>query len=110
MPSIPPLSMGIAATRASMLEKEAWFYDHLQILQGSVVPRCYGLFEAPLEWNKTKSLVHPTTNTVWKSAPTLWWKEQNESYVKPNHIVILLLERLSSDHPPYMQLMPEADR
>ena len=33
VPSVPPLSMRIAATRALMLEKEAWFYECLQILQ-----------------------------------------------------------------------------
>ena len=64
LPSIPPLLVRVAATRAMMLEKEAWFYDRLQILQGSIVPRCYSLFEAPMKWSKIKTLVPPMMNAV----------------------------------------------
>lgn len=109
-PSVPPLSMRMAATRAVMLEKEAWFYDHLQILQGSVIPRCYGLFEATLDWSKIEFLVHPDTNTVLKAEYAQWWENRNENIMKPNRIVILLLERLSTVHLPNDEPMSDADR
>ncbi|KAI0316661.1 hypothetical protein OF83DRAFT_1172675 [Amylostereum chailletii] len=33
------------------LDREAWFYEHMESLQGSVVPRCFGYFEAGLPKN-----------------------------------------------------------
>lgn len=47
--SLPPLVAKIAGMRyTSDITREAWFYDELEALQGSVVPRCFGLFEAVL--------------------------------------------------------------
>ncbi|KAH8104187.1 hypothetical protein DFH11DRAFT_193641 [Phellopilus nigrolimitatus] len=45
--SLPPLVIKLAApNRNRWLAREAWFYDELATLQGSVVPRCYGWFTA----------------------------------------------------------------
>lgn len=57
---IPPLVIKIAArTKNKNLAREAWFYDEMQSLQGVVIPRCYGWFEAPLP--------EGTTFTPWEN-------------------------------------------
>ncbi|KAH8103184.1 hypothetical protein DFH11DRAFT_318001 [Phellopilus nigrolimitatus] len=44
---LPPLVIKLAApNRNRWLAREAWFYDELATLQGSVVPQCYGWFAA----------------------------------------------------------------
>ena len=44
---IPPLVAKIGArSKNKRIAREAWFYDELQTLQGVMVPRCYGCFEA----------------------------------------------------------------
>lgn len=46
--ALPPLVVKIARRcRRGHLAREAWFYDELHELQWSVIPRCYGWFEAP---------------------------------------------------------------
>ena len=35
------------------ITREAWFYDEMESLQGVVVPRCYGWFEAELTEGQT---------------------------------------------------------
>ena len=46
---IPPLAVKIAyRSKNKRIAREAWFYEELQTLQGVVVPRCYGCFEARL--------------------------------------------------------------
>ena len=46
---IPPLVAKIGArSKNKRIAREAWFYDELQTLQGVMVPRCYGCFEARL--------------------------------------------------------------
>ncbi|KZV85872.1 hypothetical protein EXIGLDRAFT_841161 [Exidia glandulosa HHB12029] len=47
--SFPPLVVKVArSTRCMSMAREAWFYDHLECLQGVVIPRCYGWFELKL--------------------------------------------------------------
>lgn len=46
---IPPLVVKISRRhRVPWLAQEAWFYEEIECLQGSVAPYCYGLFEAEL--------------------------------------------------------------
>ncbi|KZV85873.1 hypothetical protein EXIGLDRAFT_775141 [Exidia glandulosa HHB12029] len=48
----PPLVVKVVRPgRCMSLAREAWFYDHLECLQGVVLPRCYGWFEleSPLD-------------------------------------------------------------
>ncbi|EIN07998.1 hypothetical protein PUNSTDRAFT_144462 [Punctularia strigosozonata HHB-11173 SS5] len=48
--SLPPLVAKVAGMRYTPhITREAWFYDELEALQGSVIPRCFGLFEAVLQ-------------------------------------------------------------
>lgn len=46
---VPPLVVKISRRhRVPWLAREAWFYEEIECLQGSVAPYCYGLFEAEL--------------------------------------------------------------
>ncbi|KAF9505056.1 hypothetical protein BS47DRAFT_581164 [Hydnum rufescens UP504] len=46
---LPPLVLKVARSkRRAEIGREAWFYDELECLQGVVLPRCYGWFEAEL--------------------------------------------------------------
>lgn len=46
---VPPLVVKIARLhRLPWLTREAWFYEDMECLQGSVVPYCYGMFEMEL--------------------------------------------------------------
>lgn len=52
--ALPPLVVKVCRqSRCLSMGREAWFYDELEILQGVVVPRCYGWFELQLQdgWN-----------------------------------------------------------
>ncbi|KZV85876.1 hypothetical protein EXIGLDRAFT_236230 [Exidia glandulosa HHB12029] len=63
--SFPPLVVKVARReRFLSLAREAWFYDHLECLQGVVLPRCYGWFEMklPCEWDVAAWRTHPTSN------------------------------------------------
>jgi len=52
--SVPPLVVKFALRKRNKdMLREAWFYDELQSLQGTVVPRCYGYYEAKVPPNCT---------------------------------------------------------
>lgn len=71
----PPLVAKLAfATRAMDVAREAWFYNELESLQGSVIPRCYGLFRATLGANESISL----------SGYTPRWTGEENSYEYPD--------------------------
>lgn len=64
----PPLVIKIAArTKNKNLAREAWFYDEMQTLQGVVIPRCYGWFEAQLAEDTT--FVPWDTDDIERSFP-----------------------------------------
>ncbi|VDB94117.1 unnamed protein product [Peniophora sp. CBMAI 1063] len=47
---MPKLVVKIARwSCAALLAREAWFYNELHSLQGSVVPKCYGLYDCVLQ-------------------------------------------------------------
>ena len=44
---LPPLVLKVGRFNGrAAIAREAWFYDEMECLQGVVVPRCYGWFEA----------------------------------------------------------------
>ena len=46
---VPPLAIKFALrNRNKNILREVWFYEELQSLQGSVLPRCYGYFQATI--------------------------------------------------------------
>ena len=46
---LPPLVLKVGRfERRAEIAREAWFYDEMECMQGVIVPRCYGWFEAEL--------------------------------------------------------------
>lgn len=59
--NIPPMVIKVARkSYTKFIAREAWFYDELACLQGSVIPRCFGYFsvklsdDIALEWDETR--------------------------------------------------------
>ncbi|KAI0314184.1 hypothetical protein OF83DRAFT_469856 [Amylostereum chailletii] len=100
---IPPLVVKIAFTnRVEMLAREAWFYDEMESLQGSVIPRCYGWFEMDLRttspddapytifnWPKFAADPDPETETGELPHPML-----TERASRQDILSIIVLEKL----------------
>ena len=85
------------------MEREAYYYEHLEELQGSVIPRCYGHFQSvvapdlsvsvwPIERRRRQELgsVLNEYNEEWAEDG-----EDGEDHTGyPRVLIILLLERL----------------
>ncbi|KZV88098.1 hypothetical protein EXIGLDRAFT_773065 [Exidia glandulosa HHB12029] len=86
----PPLVVKVARReRCLSLAREAWFYDHLECLQGVVLPRCYGWFEMklPREWDVAAWREYPTSNRGTDAAegPTEFMEYATED-LRPHNI------------------------
>ncbi|KAA1470253.1 hypothetical protein DENSPDRAFT_928732 [Dentipellis sp. KUC8613] len=114
---IPPLVVKIARpNRTASLAREAWFYEDMECLQGVAVARCYGWFEAELPRNspahawKAKHVpredeeldVGGLENERSNGAPHGMLEDR---CWRPNHLSILLMERLGERIPPLDQPM-----
>ncbi|GJJ15366.1 hypothetical protein Clacol_009642 [Clathrus columnatus] len=102
---LPPLVIKISRyKRIEHMEKEAWFYEELEQIQGIAVPRCYGFFQARIEEGNEVS--------TWKADIAAESKEESysaclpapcdkipERPVDPTLLSILLLERLGERMP-----------
>lgn len=96
-----PLCVKIAfPSERAALSQEAWFYDDLQVVQGSVIPTCYGYFEETLPLDA--SLCHPEHCDRF---PT----RRDGQGVVPGRIGILLLERLSNEHLPLRHVFSQEE-
>ncbi|RDB20631.1 hypothetical protein Hypma_012256 [Hypsizygus marmoreus] len=75
--SVMPFVVKIAARKRNKnLFREAWFYDELQSLQGSTIPRCYGYFEAKLP--------EGCTFLPWKTVEDMYY-ERNAEELETGH-------------------------
>lgn len=85
------------------LSAEAWYYDDLQLVQGSAIPLCYGYFEATLP--TTAELALPEHAERFPTYPVTL--STNHALappdIVPGRIGILLLERLSDERLPLNQ-------
>ncbi|KAI0030983.1 hypothetical protein K488DRAFT_71785, partial [Vararia minispora EC-137] len=65
--SLPPLVVKVARRdRVGSLAREAWFYDEMECIQGSVIPRCYGWFELVLgDGDRVPVLEHFVKDKGW---------------------------------------------
>ena len=116
-------------------QQEAWFYDELACLQGSVIPRCFGYFSVKLsddiaiKWDETRpnpdfDLDYPQNRITGSSVTSLSQQTQMEYGIRglalgkfnaelmgdlcePDHFSFLLLERLSSEGLPGEPHSPE---
>ncbi|GJJ14382.1 hypothetical protein Clacol_008646 [Clathrus columnatus] len=99
---LPPLVAKVWRHRRSeTIEREAWFYEELEKVQGIAVPRCYGLFQTHIEWgtevlawNNKIDPNEPSEDSMWMFTGV---KEKTEE--DPTLLSILLLERLGGRIP-----------
>ncbi|KZV85875.1 hypothetical protein EXIGLDRAFT_841163 [Exidia glandulosa HHB12029] len=122
--AFPPLVVKVVRQeRCQSGAREAWFYDHLECLQGVVIPRCYGWFGLRLtpEWEVPAWSTYPSSNrgTDAKEGPAEFMNyhisELREKNVGPSPLMtelaaardrlfILVMERVGDwfqRHPTY---------
>ncbi|KZV88095.1 hypothetical protein EXIGLDRAFT_839520 [Exidia glandulosa HHB12029] len=122
--AFPPLVVKVVRReRCQSGAREAWFYDHLECLQGVVLPRCYGWFELQLtpEWEVPAWSTFPTSKrgTDAKEGPAEFMNyhifELREKNIGPSPLMtelaaardrlfILVMERMGDcfqRHPTY---------
>lgn len=104
---LPQIVLKVAwASRCGDINREGWFYDEMECLQGVALARCYGLFEADIPGGCTVSL--PDGSNFQNDAPTSHNMIIDEDRVHPkflelrdkrNRLSILVLERLGGRLP-----------
>ena len=128
---IPPMVIKVARrSYTRFIAREAWFYDELACLQGSVIPRCFGYFSAKLsediapEWDEIRpnpdfDLDYPESTIKDLSRHTQmeygisqlplgkFNAELLGDLCESSHFSFLLLERLSSERLPGQPHSPE---
>lgn len=78
---IPPLVCKIAPYhRNKPVAREAWFYDEMQTLQGVVIPRCFGLFEASVPYGTR--ILPWEKDTIHRSFVVDDSPEMEQSYIR----------------------------
>ncbi|KAF9503796.1 hypothetical protein BS47DRAFT_1402055 [Hydnum rufescens UP504] len=103
---LPPLVLKVARSkRRAEIAREAWFYDELECLQGVVLPRCYGWFEAELAEGQSFG---PSTRATRRSSDSedsnLEWRfEDSKQLTEMSHsrdyVSVLLLEKMGGKLP-----------
>jgi len=103
---LPPLVLKVARSkRRAEIAREAWFYDELECLQGVVLPRCYGWFEAELAEGQSfdrctrvtgRSSYTEKSNPEWRFEKS---KQLTEMSHSRNYVSVLLLEKLGGKLP-----------
>lgn len=117
---IPQLVVKITRLdRAAWTAREGWYYDEIELLQGSVVPYCFGWFDMVLE---TGADGHPNcTIRVLEEHPVPVMEEKDllpvfetslhplfeERSKRSDILSILVLERLNNDLLPLGKKIPE---
>lgn len=112
-PHLPPLVIKVARKSFNtFITREAWFYDELACLQGSVIPRCFGLFSVKIpdssahDWDRIRC-DHPSTRNpdelerqtamkdLYDGTSIGEFKEELlQSVCNSDHLTFLVLERL----------------
>lgn len=91
---VPPMAIKLGLQyQRMMVMREAWFYDDLVELQGSVIPRCYGYFEA--EVPDGEQFLVSEHGEKHAHRPAHLDVDPIPGF-RANRIGVLLLERLSS--------------
>ncbi|KAF9513495.1 hypothetical protein BS47DRAFT_1393212 [Hydnum rufescens UP504] len=102
---LPLFSRSHDLKRRAEIAREAWFYDELECLQGVVLPRCYGWFEAELaegqsfdHWTRAtgRSSETENSNPEWRFKGSKQLTEMSDSR---NYVSVLLLEKLGDTLP-----------
>ncbi|KAF9505046.1 hypothetical protein BS47DRAFT_580813 [Hydnum rufescens UP504] len=91
--------------RRAEIAREAWFYDELECLQGVVLPRCYGWFEAELAEGQSlgpstratrRSSDSESSNPEWRFKKS---KQLTEMSHSRSYVSVLLLEKMGGKLP-----------
>ena len=101
---LPPLVLKIGrSNRRAEIAYEAWFYDELECLQGVVLPRCYGWFEAELSkgqtfgaWSQASENRLESEESEYEEGFTGLLGEMSQSR---NYVSVFLLEKLGEPLP-----------
>ena len=111
---LPPLVLEVGRIKGrAEIAREAWFYDEMESLQGVVLPRCYGWFEAELAGGQTFGSWYSAgskSSRTEKSNPE--WRFKNSNRLRGmshsrNFVSVLLLERLNDTLPVGIPLSDE---
>ncbi|KZV67797.1 hypothetical protein PENSPDRAFT_736347 [Peniophora sp. CONT] len=123
--TLPQLVAKVARpNRAASLAREAWFYDEMAVIQGSVIPLCYGWFDLQPRHDQSMPLLQSCIppRRRWGASPEEeepigGWNATHlvlqELREDPNRLSVLIIERLGShlypgknglDSPPYEEL------
>ncbi|KAI0313601.1 hypothetical protein OF83DRAFT_519369 [Amylostereum chailletii] len=92
---IPQLvvKIGKSPNARDALNDEGWFYNHMEILQGSVIPLCFGYFEATIPNVKFTNAFDSNGIKINKAYDAV--RRDSDRLLS-----LLILERLSQDRPP----------
>ncbi|KII84862.1 hypothetical protein PLICRDRAFT_344255 [Plicaturopsis crispa FD-325 SS-3] len=105
--ALPPLVIKIARrSRSQELEREAWFYEEMESLQGVALARCYGLFQVELEHSIHIESWNVDDEDTENEGPTEAGKSCCDC---PRVLSILLLERLG-ERMPFGEPTPDGAR
>ena len=104
--TFPPLVLKVGRLkRRAEIGREAWFYDEMESMQGVILPRCYGWFEAELAEGQSFGPWYTSdrsSSETEDSNPN--WRFENSSRLlemshSRNFVSVLLLERLGGTLP-----------
>lgn len=99
--------------RCADLNREAWFYEEMECLQGVALARCYGLFEADVpEGYDVRLLPNGWIVLDEEESPDKYVDEYphpilTELRERRNRLSVLVLERLGSELPVGEPISPE---
>jgi hypothetical protein len=110
---LPPLVLKVGRLkRRAEIATESWFYDEMECLQGVVLPRCYGWFEAELvDGQSFGSWYTAGDSSRTENSNPEWRFEESERLTEMSHsrnfVSVLLLERLGETLPVGVPLSDE---
>lgn len=107
--SFPPLAVKMARRlHRGHIAREAWFYDDMHELQGSVIPRCYGWFDAVETTGFKGDEYAPERNRRYPDDYPEPWSEGLQYLSAPrNRISVLVLERMGKILSQWGHLTPD---
>lgn len=102
--ALPPLVVKVSRRyEAKQLVREAYYYDEMECLQGSVIPRYYGLFRSTIapDWNLDPWRRDPVRGSRMSNPQEDDEQSSDEEEVPPppTKLSILVMERLGGRMP-----------